>query len=139
MFGNSPIPSHRVLLVDGDFRTSRRLASLLEEDGFTVEAVRNGASAIARLVEAPVPDVLITELNIPLGDGATLARFALEQRADMRIIILTRFPNSKISPAFGATPPTVLAKPVDYDSLLRALASETGPAYANEQRAFKAG
>ena len=60
----------RVLLVDGDFRTSQRLAALLSEDGYEVEVARDAASAIVRLGRAPLPDTLITELKVPLGDGA---------------------------------------------------------------------
>ncbi len=90
MSGSSPTSTKRVLLVDGDRRTSQRLASLLREDGYEVEVRCDGASAMTRLARAPLLDVLITELSVPLSDGASLARFGLAQRPSMQIVVLTR-------------------------------------------------
>lgn len=117
--------SKRVLLVDGDFRTSQRLADLLREDGFDVDVARDGSRALASLTRSPTPDVLITELSVPLADGATIARFALAQRPTMQIVVLTRYPNLAIPAAFGVTPPTVLSKPLDYGHLIELL--QPGP------------
>jgi CheY-like chemotaxis protein len=118
-----PSRSKRVLLVDGDFRSSQRLADLLREDGFEVDVARDGSRALASLARAPAPDVLITELTVPRADGATIARFALTQRPTLQIVVLTRYPNWAISAAFGVTPPTVLSKPLDYGYLLALLQS----------------
>src|SRR6185503_16353880 len=96
---------HKVLLVDGDFRTSQRLAELLREDGFEVEVARDGAAAIARLTRAPLPDTLITELKLPLADGAAVARFGRSQHAGLGVIVLTRYPNLLVPEAFGSPPP----------------------------------
>ena len=63
-----------ILLLDGDLRTSQRLAMLLREDGFDVEVLCDGASALARLSRAPLPDVLITELSLPVTDGVESTR-----------------------------------------------------------------
>lgn len=122
---NSP-PAHskRVLLVDGDYRTSQRLAGLLREDGFDVEVSRDGPRALARLARSPAPDILITELSVPLSDGATIARFALSQRPTVQVVVLTRYSNLAIPAAFGAPPPAVLSKPLDYGSLLELLQSD---------------
>jgi CheY-like chemotaxis protein len=112
-----------VLLVDGDLRTSQRLAGLLREDGYEVEVTRDGPSALASLARSPYPDVLITEHSVPLADGATIARFGLSQRPAMQVVVLTRYPNLKISAAFGTPPPAVLSKPLDYGRLLELLKS----------------
>lgn len=116
-----PTRSKRVLLVDGDFRSSQRLADLLREDGFEVEVARDGSRALASLAHSPAPDVLVTELTVPLADGATIARFALSQRPTLQIVVLTRYPNLAIPAAFGASSPTVLSKPLDYGHLLELL------------------
>ena len=115
--------SRRVLLVDGDFRSSQRLADLLREDGYEVEVARDGARAMASLERSPTPDFLVTELSVPQADGATIARFALSRRPTMQIVVLTRYPNLAIPGAFGAVPPTVLSKPLDYGHLLELLQS----------------
>lgn len=121
MSSSPPIRSRRVLLVDGDFRTSERLAGLLREDGYDVEVSRDGRRALASLARSPLPDVLITELSVPLADGAAIASFALSQRPSMQVVVLTRYPNLAVPAAFGAVPPTVLSKPLDYGRLLELL------------------
>jgi DNA-binding response OmpR family regulator len=128
----TPAAHHaKILLVDGDFRSSQRLATLLGEDGYDVEVARDAAAAIVRLGRGPLPDVLITELKIPLGDGAALARYARSQASGVRVIVLTRYPNSLVPAAFGSQPPLLLTKPLDYQRLLdllkgQPLASENG-------------
>jgi CheY-like chemotaxis protein len=137
MPGSTPVRSNRVLLVDADFRTSQRLAGLLEEDGFVVEVVRDGVSAITRLTKPSPPDILITELQLPLSDGVTIARVARAQKSEMQIIVLTRYPNQPLPPAFGPKPPVVLSKPLDYASLLDVLRG--GAPTASDVRAASLG
>lgn len=113
--------SNKVLLVDGDLRTTQRLAELLRDDGFDVEVARDGATAIARLARAPLPDTLITELRIPLADGVAVARYARAQRPGLRVVVVTRYPNQLTPSGLGNPPPLVFAKPLDYAGLLEAL------------------
>jgi DNA-binding response OmpR family regulator len=126
---------NRILLVDGDFRSSHPLATLLGEDGYDVEVARDAAAAIVRLGRGPAPDVLITELKLPLGDGAALARYAHSQASAVRVIVLTRYPNLFVPAAFGALPPAVLTKPLDYPQLLEMLASQPLPGEASVEAA----
>lgn len=112
---------NRILLLDADKRTSRRLASLLEEDGFQVEVLTDGASALARLSERPLPDTLITELSLPVTDGATVARRAAARSPAMRIIVLTRHPNLLDTTSFGSAAPLLLTKPLDFSRLIELL------------------
>jgi two-component system response regulator MprA len=119
------LPSPRlVLLVDDDLRTARRMADMLREDGFAVEVARDGAAAIARLARAPVPDAVVTELNVGHVDGATVGQFARTRRAGMPIVVVTGYPDLFRAAAFGAEPPLVFTKPVDYLTLRDALASQ---------------
>ena len=114
--------THKVLLVDGDYRTSSRLAGLLREDGFEVDVMRDGAAAIAYLARSPVLDTLVTELNVRFVDGVSIARYARAQRPDLRVVVLTRHPHLLQTGALGSgPPPLVLTKPLDYPELLAAL------------------
>lgn len=62
-----------VLLVEDD-RDGRRLyAAWLEQAGFTVSEAHNGLQALERAFEH-VPDVVVTDLNIPGIDGFELTR-----------------------------------------------------------------
>ncbi|MEP7051479.1 MAG: response regulator [Pseudomonadota bacterium] len=135
-----------VLLVDDDLRTTRRLAEMLREDGLTVEIARDGAAAIARFTQQPVPDALVTELTTAHADAAAVSRFGRSQRPGLPVLVVTGYPNLLQAEAFGSPPPLLFTKPVDYsklrDALLRVLpdvaaserlrASEINPAGAAE-------
>jgi two-component system response regulator MprA len=111
----------RVLLVDGDARTSRRLAELLAEDGYDVELAADGAEALARLALTPAPDALITELSLRVGDGASVARSARARCPALRVVVLTRYVNSVVPASFGTPLPVILPKPLEYERLLSVL------------------
>jgi CheY-like chemotaxis protein len=105
----------RVLLVDDDVRTVRRLAQMLREDGFAVDVACEGASAIARLGRAPCPDVLVTDVLMPYADGVSLVKYARSLRPHLPIIYMTGYPNlltEVLEPS-----PVVLVKPIDYSEL----------------------
>ena len=122
-------PSPRlVLLVDDDLRTARRMADMLREDGFTVEIARDGAAAIARLTRTPVPDAVVTELNLAHADGAAVGQFARTRRPRIPIVVLTGYPHLFHPAAFGFDPPLLLTKPVDYESLRNALSNQLATA-----------
>jgi len=127
MSGAPKIRSKDVLLVDGDFRSSQRLADLLREDGFDVEVVRDGTAAIKRLSGAPVPGTLITELALPLTDGETIARYARSRDPGVRVVVLTRHPHLLVPGRFVGPPPVVMTKPLDYARLLEVLRGGSEP------------
>lgn len=115
----------RLLLVDSDARTSQRLAELLGQDGFEVEIARDGAEAMAKLAASPTLDALITELTLRVGDGASVARSARLRLPGLRVVVLTRHVNSVVPARFGEPLPVVLAKPLDYERLLRVLGEQS--------------
>ncbi len=113
--------SNEVLLVDADYRTSRRLADLLGDDGFQVQVLCDGASAISRLARSPLPGALITELAMPLADGETIARYARSRDPAIQIVVLTRHPHLLKPESIQNPAPVVLTKPLDYARLLEVL------------------
>jgi two-component system response regulator MprA len=111
-----------VLLVDDDRRTSFRLAQMLREDGFDVEVARDGAAAIARLGRSPVPDVLVTDFQLPHADGLAVARYARSRAPRLHVVVITGYPELVDGkPESIDPPPTVFTKPIDYDALRQAL------------------
>ena len=128
MTGSLPLPNSRVLLVDSDHRTSNRLAAMLRDDGFDVDVVRDGAAAIAQLAHGPMPDALVTELNVRFADGVAVARYARAQRPGLRVVVLTGHPHLLQESALGSgPPPLLLTKPLDYAQLLSALKERPSP------------
>lgn len=110
-----------MLLVDGDARSSLRLAELLAEDGYDVEHAADGAEALVRLAHGPPPDMLVTELSLRVGDGASVARSARTRSPQLRVVVLTRYVNSVVPASFGSPLPVVLGKPLEYERLLAVL------------------
>jgi|SRR6188768_1730351 len=126
-----PQRSNQVLLVDGDLRTSHRLAELLREDGFEVDVLRDGLAARDRLACAPMPGTLITELALPLSDGESLARFARSRDPSVRVVVLTRHPHLMVPGRFSGPTPVVMTKPLDYARLLEVLRGTSAPELAS--------
>ena len=113
----------RILLVDDDTRSVRRLAQMLREDGFDVEVAVDGARAIARLSHGRIPDVVVTDLRMPFADGIAVARYARSRRPDVVVIVLTSYPHmaSPLEDGSFDPPAVVLTKPLEYESLRAAL------------------
>lgn len=80
---------HRILIADDDRELCTLLADYLRREGFEVEAVHDGAAALARLYDAQRrPDLLILDVMMPGRDGLeTLRELRLQQR--LPIIMLS--------------------------------------------------
>lgn len=63
----------RVLIVDDEPVFRRVIMFTLERRGLVVEAVNNGADALARLRQSPF-DFVVTDLQMPVMDGMELVR-----------------------------------------------------------------
>jgi two-component system, OmpR family, response regulator MprA len=105
----------RVLIVEDNDDLRSLLGDVLDDAGFEVRAVSNGAEALA-LVEAWRPDAIVLDLMMPVMDGAAFLR------------------ERRLRPSLASVPvlaPTaVLRKPYDLDELIAAVQalgeSETG-------------
>src|SRR5207253_9687536 len=78
-----------VLLVDDSMVIRHSVCRWLEERGFRVETAGNGLEAL-RSIEARLPDVVISDLQMPVMDGAQLLRVlrASPRTAHLPVIIL---------------------------------------------------
>jgi len=76
-----------ILVVDDDERICRLLRRYLEQEGFSVDTVVDGASMWAKLNQRE-PDLIVLDLMLPGVDGLTLAR-ELRAKTNVGIIILT--------------------------------------------------
>lgn len=125
MPSSTPNRKQRVLLVESDYRTGSRLAEMLRDDGFDVDVARDGATAIAHLSRAALPDALVTTLKVRLVDGVAVARYARTQRSSLPVLVVTEHPHLLHAGVLGVGPaPVVLTKPLDYAELLSALEAQ---------------
>lgn len=86
----SPPPANdgaRLLLVDDDKTLADMLGEFLELQGFRVEAVHDGESALARVEEAP-PDLVVLDVMLPTISGFEVLK-RLRARHDLPIVMLT--------------------------------------------------
>jgi DNA-binding response OmpR family regulator len=69
----------RVLLVDDDASSLVALAQLLGDE-FDVDVAHDGFEGYARALQSPVPDVVITDVDMPKMNGTTMATLIRERR-----------------------------------------------------------
>jgi CheY-like chemotaxis protein len=121
---STPDAVHPSLLfvIDDDARTSRRFAQMLEEDGFRVEVLRDGAEAIERLASAPAPDAILTDLIMPRAGGIAVLGEARRRLGNIPVIFVTGHPEllARGDVPFEASP-IVFTKPISYADVSDAL------------------
>lgn len=113
---------HLVLLVEDDASAATRLAQLLREDGYAVEVVWDGESAIARLARAPAPDAVVVDWRLPRTDGIEVARHARALVPAARVVMITGWPEIVGARLRAAAETAVLLpKPIAYAELTKHL------------------
>lgn len=80
-------PRRRVLVVDDDPTVSEIVAKYLQREGFDVETVADGHTALDRATTSP-PDLMVLDLMLPGIDGLEVFR-TLRSRAPVPVIMLT--------------------------------------------------
>ena len=63
----------KVLIVDDNDANLYLLKSLLEEEGFTVTAAKNGQEALD-MAHADPPDLIVSDILMPVMDGYTVVQ-----------------------------------------------------------------
>ncbi|TCL76769.1 two-component system response regulator YesN [Hydrogenispora ethanolica] len=83
----------KTLLIDDDVFVHTHLKKLIpwEEEGFYLcDAVTNGAEAI-RVIEAELPDLIITDMNMPGVDGVMIIQYVQEHYPQIKVIALSAY------------------------------------------------
>lgn len=110
---------NRVLLVDDHPVVREGVAAVLAADG-DLEVV-GGVGTIEEAVKAVKrwkPDVVLTDLGLPDGDGVELCKDLFVDHPKIRTIVLTRFPNeASMLRAFAAGARGYLVKECDPELL----------------------
>jgi two-component system response regulator MprA len=111
----------RVLVVEGDGELRSRLRNALEEHGFEVTVVRNGATALQHADERP--DALVIDVELPDADGRDLCRAlrALGVAAPVLFLTTPDAVTDRMS-GFGRGGDDYVTKPVRLDEVLARLA-----------------
>jgi two-component system response regulator VanR len=78
----------RALVVEDDKNLQTVLSMMLDSMGFEVALAGNGLEALAVFVESSF-DLVLTDLQMPLMDGSTLAHFIKKMSPNTPIVLLT--------------------------------------------------
>jgi DNA-binding NtrC family response regulator len=111
----------QILVVDDDPCIRQALGLLLTFAGYDVAAADNGVSAISHL-NTTVPDLLVTDLNMPLMSGVELISYVRSQHPAVPIVAMSGEYQG------DAVPASIIAdrfypKGQDLDHLLATIAS----------------
>ena len=115
----------RVLIVDDEFRIGRLIKKLIHWDEFALECVDvvdNGGTAFEIIQSDRCPDVVITDIRMPVMDGITLLTKVREQFPFTKFIITSGFSDFEYAKkAITLKVSDYLLKPVDSEELKEAL------------------
>ena len=83
--------NHTVLVVDDEPSVRALYIDALVESGHRVEAVADGAEALAKLRDGVVPCVVLSDLRMPRMDGWELSRAVADdpQLSSVPVVVLT--------------------------------------------------
>jgi CheY-like chemotaxis protein len=86
----------------------------------TVEYAANGHDALQRLTEAPKPDLVITDLYMPVLDGFTLVQRMREESAlaDVPVLVISAGGADARARAIEAGVDVYLQKPVQFSDIM---------------------
>jgi two-component system cell cycle sensor histidine kinase/response regulator CckA len=110
-----------ILIVDNDDELTRALARRLASHGFCCVAAGSGAQGLAAFRESPA-DVIVSDLNMPGGDGVAFAE-AIRRISDVPIIFITGFRDDFKRRLRAISNVTTLRKPFDSQTLIDVIAT----------------
>jgi CheY-like chemotaxis protein len=113
-------PSLRILVVDDNDALRENLAEALELEGYVVAVAADGAEALAKLANDPLPDAVLLDLRMPGLDGSELLRRIRgdPRLAPLRVVMTTGASGVR---DLLASADAILKKPFGVHELLTAL------------------
>jgi CheY-like chemotaxis protein len=118
-----------ILVVEDDEDVREAMVAFLEMKGYAVASAGNGREALDYLRDAPAPDLIITDLAMPVMDGRQLRR---EQLKDARIAAIPMLVITAMADRTHIDASEILLKPVDADVLLTAVSRHCGSEPASQ-------
>lgn len=107
-----------LLIVDDDdvFRHALAEGIALMKSGISVYTAENGEQAVA-IVKNVAVDLVITDLRMPVMDGAELVLWLLEDRPSLPVIVVSAYAESGVVRGLERQGNHFLDKPLDFDRL----------------------
>src|SRR5437667_9474037 len=83
------IMKEKILVVDDEASIRKYLQTLLEVDGFDVEAVSSGKDALARVNKGERPDFIILDVLMPEMNGIETLKELMQVDRSLNVIMLS--------------------------------------------------
>ena len=110
----SPIYKYTILVAEDDIFQSQRINLILQKNGFEVILTKDGLSAYEYVIQNSLPDIIITDVNMPNMNGYELTTKIKEIYPDVFVLILTASAErNAIQSAYAAGATDFVRKPVD--------------------------
>jgi two-component system response regulator ResD len=106
-----------ILIVDDDEQIIRMICQLLHSRGWNCILAHSGAQALDQFGKMDV-DLILTDLNMNLGDGLELIR-AIRRKSDAPILVISGFTKQYANQVRFLRNVHLFAKPVDASALLK--------------------
>jgi CheY-like chemotaxis protein len=119
----------KVLVVEDHHDTSFLLCRLLKMEGYEVEHAIDGVVGY-NAAESSLPDLIVTDIQMPRMDGIEMIKRIRESQACKRIpiIVMSAYGQRRITDALAAGADGIVEKPIDLDSFLETVRSKLLPA-----------
>lgn len=113
----------KVLIVDDESNTRSLVRMSIDWEGLGLQAIGDATSGLEALdmIDSELPDIIITDIQMPYMDGLSLSKAVKEMHPDMAIVILTahdEFSYAQSAVSIGVS--DFILKPID-----KALLNET--------------
>ncbi|MGE0628184.1 MAG: response regulator [Hyphomicrobiaceae bacterium] len=107
----------RILVAEDDAAERTLLMRALKADGHEVIAVDDGQAALAQLTANPSAiDLVVSDVEMPMLDGVSLAQRAIAARADIKVLLISGHQESlDRAKALNAPGVRSLAKPASLE------------------------
>ena len=115
-----------VLVAEDDDHVGRVFRKILEGAGHKVRLVANGEEALKSYLRNPI-DVVVTDMQMPRGDGLELIRAIKGLFPDASIVAISGQDSHELQIAKLAGARTTLSKPIDRRCLVDAVAEAIRP------------
>jgi twitching motility two-component system response regulator PilG len=112
-----------ILVVDDDGAIRELVATILEDDGYTVVTAEDGFDALAKLSERRV-DLVVCDVMMPRMSGFQVVAELRRRGLFLPVILMSAAP--QYADQLGGI--TFLRKPLAFDALADAIAQELPPA-----------
>jgi CheY-like chemotaxis protein len=117
----------RVLLVDDEPDLLAILASLLEDEGYSVATATSGPEAVER-ARGEHFDVVVSDLKMPGMGGLEILAAIGAVDPDVRSVLMTGFVSEETRSLLASQGCPCLMKPFDIEEIVEVMKSAGGPA-----------